>query len=132
MNLWMFGLITLGSFFIVGSWTTQIWKHRKPASIFNAALMMAVALDVHAIGMGMQGSAVISFILQDPGHGRLRTPFFYFGCILIIFAKSLFVWIASLYEGKHYSQKLWWSYITSLVCWTIFCIVYLATNEYFN
>jgi len=132
MNLWMFGLITLGSFFIVGSWTNQIWKHRSPPSIFNAALMMAVALDVHAIGMGVQGSAVISFLLEEPGQERLKTPFFYFGCILIIFAKSLFVWIASLYEGKNYSQKLWWSYITSMVCWSIFCIVYIATNEYFN
>ena len=51
MIFWLFGAVALASTFIIGGWSITAWRHRRPPSVWNSALLLAVAIDVGAVGV---------------------------------------------------------------------------------
>lgn len=124
MMLWVFGMIFLGSFWIIGAWGRQAWLHREPLSFYNATLCLALGMDIAAIGW----SALMSVRVVDILHGAVfptEGPVIYYaGNALVIIGKSLVVWVAALHSGREYSKVLWWSYVWTSAAWTWFCILW--------
>ena len=121
MMLLIFGLMLIGSVYILAGWFRQGWRRRFPLSIYNAALAMALGMDLHAIGMMMTLYGRLEQILVDGHSFASDDPIYFIGASLVIAGKSLFVWVASMGEGQTYSRKFWWSYWTLLASWSLFC-----------
>lgn len=120
MTLWIFGLMVLGSVFIVGAWGRQAYKHRHPLSHYNAALLLAVGFDLHAVGTAVQTGVRVYDVFSGLVFGTELPSIYLAGSLLVIAGKSLFVWIAALKEGRDYSRGLWWSYVSLCAAWSGF------------
>lgn len=123
MNLWLFGSIAISSLFVVWGWSVAAWLRREPLSHWNAALMLALAVDVGAIALfAASGVRASQLLAGDP------TSAFFSGWMVIalsgLFAsKGLLVWVACIRKGR---QVLWlWPvYLASLLLWAGFCAVW--------
>ena len=120
MILLAFGCLVIGSLFILAGWFRQGWKHRSPPSFYNAALVMAIGMDVHALGFALQLGGRIQQILLDGEGFETASPVYWLGVVLILTGKSLFVWLAALGEGRSYSKPFLFSYWACLVAWSAF------------
>ena len=116
----IFGWMLIGSAFILLGWGMSFWRHRKPASIWNAAALMAAGMDLHAIGMVMTLYGRLEQILSDGRSFATEDPVYFIGSVLVIAGKSLFVWVAALREGRTYSHTIWWSYVACMALWLLF------------
>lgn len=124
MILLVFGLLTIASLFIVAGWFREGWRQRVPATVYNAALVMAVGMDLTAIGFAMQLSGRIWQIMVEGASFATDSPFYWIGTVAILAGKTCFVWIAALGEGRSYSRKFWWSYWLSMGAWCGFTILW--------
>lgn len=126
MILLTFGFMLIGSLFILAGWFRQGWRHRYPVSFYNAGLCMAVGMDMHSIGMMMQLSGRIQQIIIDSETFATESPVYWIGMILVIAAKTFFVWLAALGEGRTYSKPFIWSYWACLAAWAVFSFWWYA------
>jgi hypothetical protein len=120
MILMTFGWLTIGSLFILAGWFRQGWRHRYPVSFYNAALVMTVGMDIHALGFALQLTGRIQQILFDGAGFETASPIYWLGMALIFTGKTLFVWLAALGEGRSYSKLFIWSYWAALAAWAAF------------
>lgn len=120
MILLFFGLTLIGSAFILGAWWRQGWRNRLPVSIYNAALFLAIGMDLHAAGIVLTHGGRIWQILADGAVFATESWVYGTGAVLILAGKTIFVWIASMGEGETYSRRLWWSYWGAVAAWTAF------------
>lgn len=126
MILMTFGWLAIGSIFILAGWLRHGWKHRHPPSFYNAGLVMAVGMDLHALGFALQLSGRIQQILVDGRAFETVSPIYWIGMAMILSGKSFFVWLAALGEGRTYSKPFLWSYWASLAAWAVFSIWWYA------
>lgn len=117
MILLVFGWMLIGSVFILGGWFRQGWRERYPVSIYNAALMMALGMDLHALGFTLQLYGRIEQIMIDGASFYTDDPIYWAGSAMIIAGKTFFVWVASLGSGRSYSKKFIWSYWACITAW---------------
>lgn len=89
-------------------------------SRFNAGLIMAVGMDLHALGFMLTFGGRIHEILFLGADFDTTSPFYWFGTVMIFTAKTLFVWLAALGEGRSYSKPFIWSYWAALAAWAAF------------
>lgn len=120
MILLVFGWMLVGSIYITAGWFRAGWRHRLPLSVYNAALMLALGMDLHALGMALTTYGRLEQILRDGASFGTDDPVYWFGAGMVIAGKTFFVWVASLGEGRTYSRKFWWSYWASLAAWMAF------------
>lgn len=120
MILLTFGWLAIGSMFILAGWFRHGWRHRHPLSFYNAALCMAVGMDLVSIGFAMQISGRVVQILFTDISLAIENPVYWLGMALMLAGKTFFVWIAALGEGRTYSKPFIWSYWLSLAAWGAF------------
>ena len=122
MILWFFGAYLLSSLFILGSFMKIAWAHRRPFSVFNATLMLAFFLDLHALAFALTSVMRINDIWSGralDSESALTLVFLY---ALLLAAKMGLVWVAALEGGRKYDKRIWWGFWASLVGWTLFCL----------
>lgn len=120
MILLAFGWLLIGSAFIVIGWFRHGWRHRYPPSFYNAALCMAIGMDLVSAGFMMQLGGRIQQILIGGESFATHSPIYWIGTVFMIIGKSLFVWLAALKEGRAYSKPFLWSYWAFLAAWAAF------------
>lgn len=120
MILLAFGWMLIGSVFIVGGWFRQGWRYRFPATQYNAALVLAVGMDLHALGFAMQLYGRIEQILFDGATFDSDDPIYWLGTLGILAGKTAFVWVAALKKGRDYSRPFVYSYGGCLAAWAVF------------
>lgn len=124
MMLWYFGLMLIGSAFIVGAWTAQLFKYRKPFTYWNAALVLAIGFDMQSIGMTLQAGVRIGDLFTNGGRFLPNAPLVYWtGGALVLLAKTAFVWVAVMRVGHNYAKKTWLTYWVCVTAWSVFAIL---------
>ena len=120
MIFWIFGMMMIGSAFLIAGFAREGWRNRVPPSVWNAALVMAIGFELHAIGTALQtGVRVIDVIGGAAFPTSLPIPYFA-GSALVVLAKSFFVWLVALQPGRKHSRTLWRSYLLTMAGWTGF------------
>ena len=122
MILLTFGWLIIGSAFIFCGWFREGWRHRIPLSVYNAGLVMAVGMDLHALGFALQLSGRIDQILSHGETFATESPIYWLGMAMVFTAKTFFVWIAALGEGRSYSRWFVWSYWFCIAAWAAFTL----------
>ena len=115
----LFGLMLIGSLFIFLGWLTCAVQERECWSRWNAALVMAIGIDVHAVGFALTLYGRLEQIFVDGRSFATEDPAYYLGAVLIIAGKTAFVWVAALGEGEEYSKTFWWSYVGAMLAWPV-------------
>ena len=120
MILWLFGAVALASAFIIGGWSITAWRHRLPPSVWNSALLLAVAIDVGAIGVaslfGLRAADLYNGANIIGSYGEWITA----SLALILASKITLIWIASIRSNPRRFTALWPLYWLALGLWTIF------------
>ncbi|WP_375291811.1 hypothetical protein [Qipengyuania sp.] len=117
MILLLFGWMLIGSAFIGLGWSRSGWRARFPLSIFNAALVMSVGIDLVALGYGFTLFGRIEQILRDGQSFAIQNPFYFLGAVMVIAGKSALVWVAAMGEGRTYRRPFWFAYLAALASW---------------
>lgn len=117
MIVLLFGWLVIGSAWVLTGWFLEAVRHSHTLSRFNAPLVLAVAMDLHALGFALQLSGRLEQVLHDGANFDTAAPIYWVGISMLFVAKTLFVWVAALREGRNYSLALIWSYWLALVAW---------------
>ena len=120
MILLAFGWLLIGCAYIFFGWLSEALKHTKRLSPFNAALVMAVCMNLLALGFILMFGGRIEQMLVDGSEFATESPVYWFGTVLIFFSKSGFVWLAALGEGREWSKPFVFSYLACLLAWAGF------------
>ena len=126
MILLIFGCMVLGSVYILLGYTLPGLRRRYPVSIYNAGLMMAAGLDVHAFGWILTLYGRIEQMVADGSNFATSDPVYFAGTLLVLIGKSLLIWVAALGEGRTYSRLYWWSYWALMALWILAFWSFLA------
>lgn len=120
MILLVFGWLLIGCAFILVGWVPETGRHASPLSRFNAPFLMAVFMDLHALGFILTFGGRIGQILFDGASFDTESPIYWAGTAMILAAKTGFIWVASLGEGRKWSKPLMFSYFACLLAWAGF------------
>lgn len=123
MIFWLFGLIFIGAAWVIGGAAALAWKHRGRLTWWNAALVLALGIELHAIGMtGQTGIRLLDMTegLLFPTHYPIAFGFF---TALLLLGKTCFVWLIAMRDGRTFRRVYWASYWLALLGWTIIAIV---------
>ena len=120
VTLWLAGAIALSSAFIVAGWARAAWQHREPLSTWNAALMLAIGIDIGAISfaviMGLRTWQLLTGALPP----AFWNPWMMAGLSSLLLSKIILVWVASIERGRRHSW-LWPFYWAIMAAWSLFC-----------
>lgn len=122
MILFAFGCIGIGSLFIFIGFVRQAWLYRVPSNVYNAALCMAIGMDLAALGMILQLGGRIYEIMFEAKDFDTLSPVYWLGVVMLFAGKTFFVWVAAMGEGRKYSKPFIWSYWAFLAAWAAFVI----------
>lgn len=122
MMLFVFGQFVIAAAFIVWAYSEHAWRNRQPISIWNASLLMAMAMAMGTAGMALVLGVRAIDILSGIPLPTERPYIYMFGWGMVITSLTMLVWVAALREGRAYSQGLWLSYIACSFAWGLFCI----------
>lgn len=121
MILLVFGWMLIASAFILIGWFNEGYKHRFPVTVYNAALMMSVGMDLHALGFMLQLGSRINQILFHGMSFDTDDVVYWVGVGSILIGKTMFVWVSAMGNGKRYSKKIMVSYWALIAAWAGFC-----------
>ena len=120
MILWLFGAVALSSAFIIGGWTLTIWLHRRPLSVWNTGLLLAIALDLGALGVsslfGLRVADLVNGANIIGSYGRWITV----SLAIMLASKITLIWIASIRRNPQRFTALWPTYWIVLGLWTAY------------
>ncbi|MBX7496749.1 hypothetical protein K3172_12860 [Qipengyuania sp. 6B39] len=120
MILLAFGWLLIGCAFIFAGWLAQAFEQGGERSLFNAGFVMAVCMDLHSLGFMLTFGGRIQQMLFDGATFATVSPVYWFGTGLIFLAKTGFVWLAALGEGRDWSKLFVFSYFFCLLAWAAF------------
>ena len=120
MILWLFGAVALSSAFIIGGWTIAAWQHRHPLSVWNMALMLAIALDIGAVGLTWGGGLRAWDILHNRDIAGSYEDGLAIGLAAGLVSKIVLIWVASVRKGPWRYTALWPTYWITLGLWSVF------------
>ena len=96
MILWLFGAVALASAFIIGGWTVTAWHHRRPPSVWNSGLLLAVAIDIGAVGVSSLFGLRVADLYNGADIIGSYGGWVTISLSLMLVSKVTLIWIASI------------------------------------
>ena len=108
----------VGAAWVIGGAAVLTWRHRSALTWWNAALVLALGIELHAVGMTGQTGIRILDLLEGavlPTHYPVAFGFF---SGLVIVGKTCFVWLVAMRDGRDFRRWYWFSYWAAMLGWT--------------